>query len=348
MTPFISIVAFLAVLTIVVISHELGHFGVARLANVRVDEFGFFYPPRLFAIKRGETEYSLNLLPLGGFVRVADDPDKRTGLSAKGPGTRLLFLSAGTIVNALLPIVLFSAAFIIPHTILQGRILVDSVNSGSPAEMAGIVAGDTITSLNGQPLNNSGDLSRETTLNLGKEMTLGIIHAGGSTTVVRVEPRWRPPADQGAIGIKLETVDIQNIRESLPFYKAIPMSFKELYQTFVLFKNLILGLIFGTYPFDFIGPVGLAQVTGQVAQAGISQLLEFTAFLSVNLAIVNILPLPALDGGRMVFVVLEWLRRGKRVPAKQENMVHIIGYALLIALMVLVTYQDIARIIAGG
>ena len=125
------------------------------------------------------------------------------------------------------------------------------------------------------------------------------------------------------------------------------MGISQTFETMVLFKNAILSLFIGTVSLDIAGPVGIAQITGEAARAGISPLLEFTAFLSLNLAIINILPLPALDGGRIVFVLLEWLRRGKRISPKREGLVHLIGFAMLLALMLAVTLQDIIRITSG-
>ena len=122
---------------------------------------------------------------------------------------------------------------------------------------------------------------------------------------------------------------------------------KDSIDTFVLFKNGIIGMLIGTEPAVVTGPVGIAQITGEVAKAGVSPLLEFAAFLSINLGIINILPLPALDGGRIAFVLLEWVRRGKKISPKTEGLVHLVGFAMLIALALAVTYQDIIRIIAG-
>jgi regulator of sigma E protease len=133
----------------------------------------------------------------------------------------------------------------------------------------------------------------------------------------------------------------------MPPWKAVPVGVKACFETFVLFKNGIINMIIGTVPAEFTGPVGIAQMTGQIVQAGISPLLEFASFLSINLAIINLFPLPALDGGRIVFVLVEWMRRGKRIAPKTEGIVHLIGFALLMVFFLAVTYQDILRIIAG-
>ena len=155
------------------------------------------------------------------------------------------------------------------------------------------------------------------------------------------------PEGQGAIGVRIELINPVVARQYYPFWKAIPMGVVECVETFVLFKNGVISMIIGSAPAAVAGPVGIAQITGEVAKAGISPLLEFAAFLSINLALINLFPLPALDGGRIVFVLLEWVRRGKRIAPKTEGMIHMIGFMLLMMAIMLVTYQDIIRIVSG-
>jgi regulator of sigma E protease len=137
------------------------------------------------------------------------------------------------------------------------------------------------------------------------------------------------------------------ISQSYPFWKAVPLGVTEFSETFVLYKNGIISMIIGSAPADVIGPVGIVQFTGELVETGISPVLEFAALISLILAIVNMFPLPALDGGRVVFVLVEWIRRGRRVSPKTEGLIHAIGFFLLIGIMVVVTYQDIVRIISG-
>ncbi len=350
MTAFISVVSFLIVIVVLVMAHEMGHFFTAKLRHVKVLEFGVFMKPRIFAIKRGETEYSLNWIPIGGFVNLAgeNDPDVANGLGQKSIGTRLLVLSAGSIVNLLLPVVLFAIAFMIPFQTVKGNVVVTEVLPNSPAAMAGIRAGDTLLAMDGRTLDNSSDVVRDIQLNLGKSTDILLQHSDGTKQTVTVVPRWRPPAGQGAVGFSVNTTDMAVITQSYPFWRAIPMGVTWSIDTFVLFKNGIIGMITGTTPVEFAGPVGIAQLTGEVARAGISPLLQFAAFLSMNLGIFNIFPLPAFDGGRIAFVLLEWVRRGKRVPAKVEGYVHLVGFGLIILFFIAITYQDIARIVTGG
>lgn len=345
----VSIVSFLAVLLVLILAHELGHFITAKAFGVRVDEFGLGFPPRLLSVRRRETLYSLNAIPLGGFVKMAgeEDPKVPGSLANKGIGTRLLVLSAGSMMNLLLPILLFSIAFMIPHDSVTGQVMIEEVNPDSPAASAGIEPGDRLISINGKPLDNTSDLHRYIQLNLGKEISILTEHSDSTIEDVQVIPRWTPPEGQGAIGVLVTTANPTVISQSEPFWKAIPSGVVALIETFVLFKNGIISMIIGSAPVAIAGPVGIAQLTGEVVKAGISPLLEFAAFLSLNLAIINLFPLPALDGGRIAFVLLEWIRRGKRVSAKREGLIHAIGFALLMLAFLAITYRDIIRIIGG-
>ncbi len=345
----ITIAAFLGVLAVVIIAHELGHFFTAKAFGIKVEEFGMGFPPRLLGIRRGETLYSLNAIPLGGYTRMAgeEDPEVERSLASKGIGTRLLVLSAGSIMNFILPFLLMSIAFMVPHDVVVGQVAIEEVAPNSPAAAAGIRAGDTIISINNRPINSTLDINRYIQLNLGNEITILVEHADATTEEVRLVPRWQPPPEQGAIGVIVRTLEPTIESQSQPFWRAIPMGINQTIETMVLFKNAILSLFIGTTTLDIAGPVGIAQISGEVAKAGISPLLEFAAFLSINLAILNILPLPALDGGRIVFVLLEWVRRGKRISPKKEGLVHLIGFAMLMGLILALTLQDILRIISG-
>lgn len=350
MSALLTIVTFLIVIFVLVLAHELGHFITAKLRHVRVLEFGLGFPPRLFGIKRGETVYSVNIIPLGGFVKMAgeEDPTVAGSLASQSVGTRLLVLSAGAIMNLVLPFLLLSAAFMVPHDVYHGQVVVEQVQPSSPAAEAGILPGDALLKVNGRQIGYSGDLSRAVQLNLGRPITLELRHATGDLEAVKVTPRWKPPAGQGAIGILTSTENLTVSRVSEPFWKAVPDGISDCIDTFLLFKNGIISMVIGATPAQFAGPVGIAQITGQAASAGLSPLLEFAAFLSINLGLFNIFPLPALDGGRIAFVLLEWVRRGKRIAPRTEALVHLAGFVLLILFFVAVTFQDIVRIVTGG
>ncbi len=346
----LTIVVGVVVLSVLILVHELGHFLAAKATGVPVEEFGIGFPPRIYGRKWRGTIYSINWIPFGGFNKIAGevDPEVPKGLASRGYGVRLLVLSGGIIMNLLLPFVLLAVAYMIPHDIVSGRVMVEEVAPNSPAEMAGIQAGDTIISVNDHELKNGGDISRYVQLNLGKEITLSVEHIDATTETVALTPRWRPPEGEGAIGILYKTEDAVIVSESLPPWEAIPIGARSCIEALVLYKNGIIGLIMGTIPFEPAGPVGIVQITGEIAQSGISPVLELTAFISIALAITQLIPFPALDGGRIVFVLLEWIRRGKRVSPRTEGIVHSIGFMLLLGLLVLITYQDIIRWIGGG
>jgi regulator of sigma E protease len=344
-----AILSAIGIIVVIIIAHELGHFITAKSTGVKVDEFGIGFPPRLLSIRRGETLYSLNAIPVGGFVKLAgeQDPKVERSLASKGIGARLMVLSAGSLMNALLPLFLFSIAFMVPHDVVMGQVVVEEIAESSPAAKANIRAGDTIISINEEEMNSTLDLSRYIQLNLGKETTFLLKHSDLSQEEVKLIPRWQPPQGEGAIGVAVRTLDPTIVSQSEPFWRAIPMGAIHTIETLVLFKNGILSLLIGAVPMEVTGPIGIAQIATEVAKAGVSPLLEFAAFLSINLAILNIIPLPALDGGRMAFVLLEWARRGKRVPPKKEGLVHLVGLFMLVGLILVITYQDILRIMSG-
>jgi regulator of sigma E protease len=341
---------FIGILAGLILAHEFGHFITAKAFRVEVKEFGLGFPPRIIGRKRGETIYSLNAIPLGGFTKLAgeEDPEAPRSLAGKPTGVRLLVLSAGSLMNFLAPLALFTIAFTVPHDVVMGRVVVEEVAPNSPAATAGINDGDTIISINDKPVNNTGDLQRYIQLNLGREIEITVTHDNLNQESFRLVPRWRPPEGEGAIGVAVTTVDATTVRQSEPAWRAVPLGAATCVETFVLFKNGLLSMITGATPVEVRGPVGIAEMTGEVARAGLSPLLEFTAFLSINLGLINIFPLPALDGGRIAFVLLEKARGGKRIPPRTEGLIHLIGFALLIGVIIAITYNDITRIISGG
>jgi regulator of sigma E protease len=349
MSFVIMIISFFLILGVLVLAHELGHFLTALAFGVKVEEFGLGYPPRIYGIKRGGIIYSINLLPLGGFTKMAgeEDPDIPGSLASKTAGARLIVLSAGALMNAILPVFLFAAALVIPHQILSGDIVVKDVVPDSPAAVAGIQSGDIVQKIDGNPIRNFGDMQRYIQMDLGKATDIELMKADNSTYIVTVTPRWQPPAGQGAVGVVMEFKDMQIVTESRPVWEAVPQAFVEYGQTIILLINGIGTMLIGVTPVAVGGPVAVAQLTGEVAQAGLSPLLQFAAFLSLNLAISNLLPIPALDGGRILFVLIE-LVRGRRISPKTEGLIHTIGFILLMALFALITFTDILRIINGG
>ena len=348
----ITLVSFFLILIILILAHELGHFFTAKLFKVRVEEFGIFLPPRIFGFKKGETIYSLNWIPLGGFNKLAgeEDPAVPNSLAAKSIPVRLLVLSAGSIMNIILPVILLCIAFMIPHlesvsinSTDKAQVFVMEVVSNSPAAKAGIRVNDIILEANGVPVQNITDYETVVKANYGVEIPITVKHNDGRTEEVKLIPQANAPASQGATGLALTNA----VRKTDNFWVAIGNGAASYWNMIVLFKDGIVGMIKGTVPVNVTGPVGLAQLTGQIVKTGIANLLSFAAVISLNLGIINIFPIPAMDGGRIVFVLLEWVRRGKRISPKTEGMVHSIGFMLLMLVFILISYHDILRIISG-
>ncbi len=348
-TVIISVVSFLGILIVLVFAHEFGHFITAKLSKVKVEEFGIGFPPRMVSFKRGETTYSINAIPLGGFTKMVgeEDPTLPGSLASKSIPVRILVLSAGSLMNILLPVFLFTISFMIPHDMVLEKVQVQEVAQGSPAQTAGIQPGDFILEINGRQINNRADVGYYIQLYLGTEVNMLLQRDGAPPSEVTIKPRWNPPPGQGATGIIITGVDSTTVRDSEPIWKAVPSSVVHCWEILVLFRNGVVGWFVGGVAPQVTGPIGIAQITGQVAKAGISPLLEFAALISINLAIINIFPFPGLDGGRLIFVFLEWVRRGKRISPKREGLVHLIGFAVLMLLIIVVSYYDIAHLIQG-
>lgn len=337
------------VLGVLVFVHELGHFVTARLNGIRVDEFGFGFPPRLFGIRRGNVLYSINALPIGGFVKIygengenADEPD---AFGSKKPWQRAAVLAAGTTMNLLLAVIIFSTLAVAGLPSERGA-KVGEVAPGSPAATAGIRAGDKIASIDGSPVARRDDVSRLVAPRAGTQVTM-VLDRNGQQVTVRLTPRLNPPPGQGAMGVRLEAAEVVTERHN-PL-SAIGVGVRETGRVLVLMVTGLSTLITGGASGEgLVGPVGIAQATGEIANTGQWRaLLDWTALLSLNLFLVNLLPLPALDGGRLVFVLIEAVR-GKKVPPQREAVVHAVGMMLLLTFMVLISFFDVQRILGGG
>ncbi len=345
-----TIIAFLLVFSLMVFVHELGHFTVAKLTGIRVEEFGIGYPPRLLTIaRRGDTEYTINAIPFGGFVRMLgeDDPSHPNSFAAKSKLARAGTLLAGSLMNIVLAFILFIGVGLIGFDIPIGSVAIIGVAPGSPAAEAGLQEGDTILIIDGLTVRNTYELSRYTKERLGEAVTLSV-KRGEETLPVHLTPRQEPPANEGAMGVIIQTVDIvgaDKLRYSL--WEAIPMAGRMIVDVTAAIFSGVAGMIQGVIAPNISGPIGIAAATGEIARSGLIALTQFTAFLSIQLAIFNLLPFPGLDGGRLAFIALEALRGGKRVTPEKEGFIHLVGLAILIGLMLIVSYQDIARLLSG-
>lgn len=355
-----SILPFLGIIVFLVVVHELGHFLTAKAFGVKVLEFGVGYPPRIWGKRVGETDYTLNLLPLGGFVRLLgeEDPTDPRSLAAKSRPVRILVLVAGAAMNAVLPVLLFTITFLIPQDVAVGRVSIDKVSPESPAARAGVKTGDVLLTVNGHKIENVGDASYYINLARGRTMTWdlrrpllgggGGVSAGSENVSVDVYGRWAPPSGQGPTGISLAQAGVQRETRSYPLWEAVPKAVVRTAESLVLYRNQIFSWIAARAAPQVQGPVGIAQVTGEVVkQAGWTALFELAAQLSISLAIFNLLPVPMLDGGRVLFVLIEMLRGGKRVPPEKEALVHLAGFVLLLSMVAVISFFDIQRIING-
>ena len=381
------------VLTALVFIHELGHFITAKRFGIKVTEFGFGFPPRIAGFQYGETLYSINWLPLGGFVRMVgeEDPTDPRSFARQAAWKRAVVLVAGSFMNLVLPLVIFTTMFMLPHDVLAGRVVITGVAHGSPAQEAGLRPGDEIYEVDGRRIENTAELVQRVMAKLGRAIDLTIgrsaVVPGISRTpdlvgteTVSVVPRLNPPKlevvdevsdpltqislaetlrlnpvaklgdefRQGAVGVYIATANAHVVQRSYPIWEAAPMSVGKMRDVFVITRNGLARWAAGGDDPGLAGPIGIAQVTGEIASVGISPVFELMALLSISLGILNILPIPALDGGRLLFVGIEWARRGKRISAKREGLVHLLGFVVLIGLVAVMSYFDIVRIIDGG
>ncbi|MBU1119068.1 RIP metalloprotease RseP [Patescibacteria group bacterium] len=352
-----TIIIFVLILGLLVLVHELGHFIVAKKAGAKIEEFGIGFPPRLFSVKKGETRYSLNLIPLGGFVKILgedgdDKKDPRSFASLKY-WKKVLVLIAGVSMNMVLAAVLLSIGFKIglPTAISDDyqngelrdpKVQVLEVTDGSPAKENDIQIGDQILTISGHEIQTVTDVQQYINENKGVETTV-TLKRGDKILDKTLTPRTEYPEDEGATGVALVRTAIVSYPFFESIWKGIVATLSLTITIVVTFAEIIKNLLVGEKAsLDVAGPVGIAVMTNQAAKMGIPYLLQFTALLSVNLAIINILPIPALDGGRLLFATVEKIRR-KPMNKKTENMVHLIGFTVLMLLMVVVTFRDVIK-----
>ncbi|MGH2588044.1 MAG: M50 family metallopeptidase, partial [Dehalococcoidia bacterium] len=329
--------------------------------GVKVLAFAVGYPPRLWGKKVGDTEYTVNVLPLGGFVRLLgeEDPSDPRSLAAQRWWKRIIIMAAGSVMNVLLPVLLFAISYMIPQEVPAGLAQISYVAPDSPAQHAGVKPADIILAVNGREVRNVNDAAYYIRLNQGTTMTWTVrkqleagsatLAGGGAIVDVQVRGRWAPPEGQGPTGIQLGQRGTLTETQQYPVWEAIPRGLRTTLESLVLARNQVISWIAArSAPEGVAGPVGIAQVTGDVVdQAGWVKLFELAALLSINLAVLNILPLPMLDGGRIFFVIIEVLRGGRRIAPEKEALVHFIGFVVLIGFVIVISVFDVMRIFRG-
>ena len=291
--------------------------------------------------------YSVNVIPLGGFVRLAGEsnPTVPLSLASRPPWQRIVVMAAGAAMNALLPLLIFTIMFMLPQDVEVGRLAITGVAQGSGAAEAGILPGDVFLEANGKPLERRLDFIREVNLNGGSEMTL-LVQRDERREMVNLRPSFDADASRWLAGVTVELADKRVESRSRSIWEAVPESFIATWELLILLKQSVSGMISEGAAPELAGPVGIARMTGEISRdGGLAGWLSVGILLSINLAIINILPIPMLDGGRIVFVIIEWVRRGKRIPPEKEGLVHLIGLAVLIAGILAITANDIMRLI---
>jgi len=373
---FLTIIIFLIVLSVLVLAHEWGHFITARKLGVKAEEFGLGFPPRAIGFYKNnqgrwqtvfggkevtdcpKTVYSLNWLPLGGFVKIkgenGEGQTEADSFASRPVWQRAVMLSAGVIMNVVLAMALIIAGFMVglPQSLdggLDARALVSDrkiqivqIVKGSPAERADLKIGDAIISIDDQIFLNRQELQQYVNLKIGQELSYKIKREQ-ELLDKKIMPSLMDETGKGGIGVAISETGIVRYPWYLAVSEGFKMTFKWTRDIVVAFYELIKGLILGQgVSAGLAGPVGIATITGQVARMGFVYLMQFTALLSINLAVINFFPFPALDGGRFLFLMIEKI---KRAPVRREieNAIHNIGFILLMILVLVVTFRDVAK-----
>lgn len=371
-----TIFIFILVLGVLVFVHELGHFAVARFHGIKADEFGFGFPPRICGVVKDEktgkyrfvrgnvdvvsenTVYSLNWIPLGGFVKIkGEDRQHAAGedsFASRSAWTRIKVLGAGVAMNFLLAWALFSIVLMLgfPEQVdpeqrgsVTGptNVQILQVQPGTPADQIGLKAGDVLLRLDNQPVVALDFVSDYIRDHRGKNIEIAVRRGQTELSLVGT-PRASAPEGEGALGISFSETAIVKY----PWHQAIRLGFEQTYIKTAEIVGALGGMVMSLFTgvkteLDIAGPVGIVSLTKEMSDLGLAYLLYFAAILSINLGIINILPIPALDGGRILFVLIEKIK-GSPVSTTVEGYVHQIGFILLILLMVFVTLKDIIRL----
>ncbi|NQV88425.1 MAG: RIP metalloprotease RseP [Parcubacteria group bacterium] len=365
-----SIIIFIIILVVLILVHELGHFLVAKKNGIRVDEFGLGYPPRIATLwRKNGTDYTLNAIPFGGFVKIfgenPDDesisgPEKEKSFVNKSRGVQASVLIAGVAFNIVFAWILISAGFLwgLPTpanyigagSVTDVKLIITSVVKNSPAEKADIKAGDSILSMT----TGNDTLSELTPENVSRFITehgdseIIVSYSRGDSALTPLRTTVRPESgiaiDKKAIGISMDMIGVLKLPILPAVIEGLKTTINLIWATTIGLGIFIGNAILGRGDFSQVaGPVGIVGIVGDVTNLGFVYLLSFTAFISINLAVINLIPFPALDGGRLLFVAIEAIKRSPINP-KIANIINTIGFALLIILMVVVTFHDIVKL----
>ncbi|OHB24800.1 MAG: RIP metalloprotease RseP [Parcubacteria group bacterium RIFOXYD2_FULL_52_8] len=371
-----SILLFIIILVVLILSHEFGHFIVAKAFGIRVDEFGIGFPPKLKGWKRGETEYTINAIPFGGFVKIfgEDIPEEDvTNENLKDRERSFYFkpfyakagvIVAGVVFNFLLAWLLFSFTFMtgspVPVDQLGAgenaenvHLVVTSVADGGPAEKAGLKPGDTITSIAYIPASGERTAPEEVTPDAvrafiathpNQELLLEL-DRGGEPVLLKVTPENNESLKRAVVGITMDLIGTLQLNPISALWRGAIMTWDVTAATAYGLYDLVRGIFVGSGAFSQVsGPVGIVRIVGDAAQFGWVYLLGLTALISVNLGVLNLIPFPALDGGRFFFLIIEKLK-GSPIKPVVANTINAIGFYALILLMLAVTYHDVVKLL---
>jgi regulator of sigma E protease len=353
-----NILAFVVVLGVLIFFHELGHFLVARLFGVGVEKFSLGFGPRLFGKKIGLTDYRVSAIPLGGFVKmVGEDPtaemdpqDIPISFTHKHVFKRMLIVAAGPAFNLLLAVIIFYGIFQISGTYIL-KPSIGGVQENSPAETAGLQAGDMIMAIDGTPVTSWEEMAAMITASGGRSMAITIQRPEWDVFTAMVSPRVTTTKNLFGEDIQRYIIGISSagevVNQRLNPIESLVESFKETYSITKLTIVSIVKLIQGTVSTKTLGgPIMIAELAGQQAREGAINLIFFIALLSINLAIINFLPIPVLDGGHLLFFLIEAII-GRPLSIRMREIAQQTGIFILIMLMIFVFYNDISRIFSS-
>jgi regulator of sigma E protease len=361
-----SIIIFIIILAVLVFVHELGHFVAAKLSGMRVDEFGFGFPPRLYGVKRGETIYSINAIPFGGFVKIyGEDPNQETmtgddshrSFTSKSKLKQIFVLVAGVTCNIIFAWLLISFGFMAglpasvssyPSSIVSNpKVTITLVQPDSPALSAGIKVGDTVSAVSaGSDTLAVTDIPALQTFisSHGTSDILMTTYRGETRRVISVHPKMGIIEDKPGIGIAMDEIGTVTLPPHKALYQGLLLTGRLIWVTATGLVTFFGSLFTGHAALSQVtGPVGIAGLVGDAEKLGFVYLLSFAAFISLNLAVINLIPFPALDGGRVLFVLIETVKR-KPIRPQIVNTINAVGFFLLIALMLVVTFHDVLKL----